>query len=65
MEDFVKYKREVKTFELYSPTFSLDIQNYFDSLIVDGFEIIHYNEIWEEKHIIVVCVLGKRNTYKI
>jgi hypothetical protein len=39
MKDFIRYKREVNTFQ--SET---ELQNYFNTLISEGWEIIHYNE---------------------
>ena len=60
MQKFVKYKR-FETVELEK------IQTFFDDLIKDGWEIIHYNEVDSSPSIApfgikVVVVAGKRHT---
>ncbi len=61
MERFIRYKR----FE--SKLTPEELQEFFNELIIDGFEIIHYNEnkepmknIFGDEEISVVVVAGKK-----
>jgi hypothetical protein len=64
MEKFIKYKRFNETLDETS------IQNFFDKLITEGWEIIYYNEIRQasgmlssspqEINIHVVVLAGKK-----
>jgi len=57
MNTYIKYKREHKTVT------EEELQNYFDKYIIEGWEIINYQE---EKHnnvcnlITVTIILGKK-----
>lgn len=60
MERYIKYKR---ISESYSPE---GLQDFFDKLISDGWEIINYNEridVLNKKDIIrVVVICGKKQS---
>lgn len=63
MQKFVKYKRfELKTFDEFQ-----NLQQFFDDLIKEGWEIIHYSETdvtpsVSPMGILIVIVAGKRHT---
>lgn len=42
---YIKYKRITEVFDLTNNSeFQNDIQNFFDKLVQDGWDIIHYSE---------------------
>ena len=56
MEKFIKYKR-IETSDVDN------IQNIFDEIVKDGFEIIYYNEMYDNAtppKIKIVIVFGRR-----
>jgi hypothetical protein len=58
MERFIKYKRHFKSFLNYG--FENELQEWLDSLISEGWEIINYKEIYGELNTDVVILAGKK-----
>lgn len=63
MNNFIRYKREIKNFQS-----EVNLQEYFNLLIAEGWEIIYYSEkSYIGNHIqpifdfTITVVLGKRN----
>jgi len=63
MNDFIRYKREIKNFQS-----EVNLQEYFNLLIAEGWEIIYYSEkSYIGNHtqptfdLTITVVLGKRN----
>lgn len=63
MNNFIRYKREIKNFQS-----EVNLQEYFNLLIAEGWEIIYYSEkSYIVNHIqpifdfTITVVLGKRN----
>lgn len=61
MNKYIKYKRFNKTFNHNSANHSEDteIQEFLNELIVDGYEIIYYNETVKSKLINITVLCGK------
>ncbi len=58
MERYIKYKRIVKKFYISN---SEKIQEFFDELIKDGYEIIYYHEeIINMLELQITLVIGKK-----
>ena len=58
MEKYIKYKRFTEDF-----VDSDEIQKFFDELITDGWDIIHYQEEPKDvKTLNIVVVVGKRQS---
>jgi len=71
MERFIKYKRITEKFKLEKKS---ELQNFFDGLVTEGWEIIYYNEKINlhlntdypiSSEIIVTVVVGKRQNNQI
>jgi hypothetical protein len=68
MEKYIKYKRIVKKFE--TKDLESNLQEFFDELIKDGWEIIYYNEKHNEVAIAnvylsnfeIILVVGKKQS---
>lgn len=63
MNDFIRYKREIKYFQS-----EVKLQEYFNQLISEGWEIIYYNEksyinnqAEPDFDLTITVVLGKHN----
>ena len=44
MKKYIKYKRETAIFNPADDDFEAELQDFYDQIIIDGFEIIYYNE---------------------
>lgn len=66
MEKFIKYKRIIKRFG--PKDLESNLQNFFDELIKDGWEIIYYNENRNKVAVLkvymsyleIIVVIGKK-----
>lgn len=58
--NYVKYKRIKKTFNVNKKTDEY-IQEFFDDLVKDGFDIIYYNEIINQLDIHLTILVGRKN----
>ena len=59
MGRYIKYIREIKEFDTLE-----EIQEYYDSIIKRGYEIVYYKEkIMMPEVLKIIVVLGKLNTY--
>ena len=59
-EGYIKYKRVVKTFNPNDENLGDKIQEYLDSLIGEGFEIISYDEKESSNSLDLKLLLGKK-----
>lgn len=61
MGNYIKYRRIVKIFErkldfLDQKTL---IQEWFDKLVTDGYDIIHYQEEESDSRLRIIVIVGK------
>ena len=60
MEKYIKYKRHEKSF--LNKGFEDELQEWLDSLVVEGWEIINYHENHKVKEFNVIILTGKKQS---
>jgi len=58
---YVKYNRIKRTFNITDKKIDDNIQEFFDDLVKDGFDIIYYNEVVNQSYIHMTILVGRKN----
>lgn len=60
MNKYIKYKRFNLNFDCkHGVVDNEKLQNFFDELVIEGYDIIYYNEIIKDRDFKVTVVCGK------